>query len=675
MKKVFLFIWILIAAIALVGCSTTGGETVDILGIEISAENNLQTLKIGQTLQLNAQVYPTYVNQKFRWSTSDSYVAKVDKNGLVTAVGGGNVEITATYIDLPSVSQKYLIIVDGEKLEVAPEAIEVTAKSGTTCKVGETIRLSANVFPEAASQKVVWLSSDETIATVTRGVVKPLQEGEVVISCYPEGYENIITTITLTFEKADDPIYSNNWSEMEYTSHETYMSAEDGTAMKVSGVVTHVNPISKDKVSYFIQNGKDGFYIYSQDNTLFPVELGMSVELGGFKKTYRGLCELVDVEYFEELESPLSYEITDVNELNVSSQEVMGEYQCSFVTATAILNSVTTSTKSYNFTALVNGVEATFRVDTNYSSAEEIADINALLQIVGEGAEFKFTGLIIAYSTSDVTPQILIVNKSCLDFGEISDDELLQAAMSKVEITKAVGFSNDTIDLPTSLEGFDVVISWDTASDLIDCTTGNVTHKSVDETVTLVATFTLNGKSVQKEYFVLIEAKDDKVYETLVTLDLEDALSPNSWGNSETKPGYTEGIVELGTPKHKWILRNALIACATNDKYNGTLAIRAQGSNTASETGRIEILESGEYNVVEFAACVYGNDALGIKVRVEYTFDDGTTWEVSDNVITLNNTLLETFRIKLPEGAKRVAIVIVEGTGKRVNFDDIKLMK
>ena len=675
MKKGFLFIWIIIAAIALVGC-TVNGEPISVDGIEITSEENVHNLKLGETLQLNALVYPTYITQKFIWSTSNEYVATVNENGLVTAVGGGNVEITATYANLTTVSQKYLIIVDGEKLEVAPTSIEVVSKDNvTTCKVGETIRLTANVFPEDASQKVVWVSSDETIATVTRGVVKPIQVGEVVISAYPNGYENMVDSITLTFEEADEPVYSNDWKTIEYATHEEFMSVADETPLKVSGVVTHINPISKDKVSYFVQNGKDGYYVYSQDNTLFPVELGMSVEIGGFKKTYRGLCEIVNVEYFEELEEPIEYVVSDVNDLDVSKQEVMGEYQCSFVTATAVLDQVTTSTKAYNFTATVNGVLATLRVDPSYSSAEDIAAINALLNVVKEGAEFKFTALVIAYSQSDVTPQLLIVNEKDLDFGEISDEELLQAAAGKLDVTKAVGFSIDTIDLPTSLEGFDVVISWDTASDLIDCATGKVTHKNENETATLVATLTLNGKTIQLEFDVLIEAKDEKVYETIATLDLEDALPANSWGNSETKTGYAEGIVELGTPKHKWMLRNALIAAATNDKYNGTFSIRAQVNSTAETTARIEILEADEYNIVEFAACIYGNDAVGTKVRIEYTFDDGATWEASDNVITLNNTTFEVFRVKLPEGAKRIAIVLVEGSGKRVNFDDIKLMK
>jgi hypothetical protein len=506
-------------------------------------------------------------------------------------------------------------------------------------------------------------------------MVRPLKEGEVEISVYPNGYENIVDTIKLTFEKADDPIYSTNWNEMEFASHDLFMECDDETPLKIKGVVTHINPSSNDKVSYFVQNGSEGFYIYSQDTTQMPVELGKSYEIGGFKKTYRGLSELTNVEYFVELEEEIKYQVNNVEGLDVSSQEVMGAYQCSFVTGKAVLGNVTVGTKAYNFTATVNGVEATFRVDPTYADDEQFAAINSLLQIVAEGTEFTYTGVVIAYSSSEVTPQILILNEKDLNFGEISDEDLLKAASGKLDIVTSIGFAVNTIDLPTTIEGFDCEVIWDTDSELIDPATGVVKHGQVDERVTVIATIVLNGKSVQKEFFVTVEALDEKVYETLVSLDLEDALAPNSWGNSETKPSYAAAVVELGTPKAKWLLQNALIACTNNDKYNGSLGIRAQVRDSAAETARIEIMESGEYNVVEFAACIYGNDVLGTKIRIEYTFNDGATWEASENIITVNNTVLETFRVKLPEGAKRVAIVLVEGSGRRVNFDDIKLMK
>ena len=141
------------------------------------------------------------------------------------------------------------------------------------------------------------------------------------------------------------------------------------------------------------------------------------------------------------------------------------------------------------------------------------------------------------------------------------------------------------------------------------------------------------------------------------------------------KSGYAEGTVSLGTPKATWMLRNALIAAATNDIYDGTMSIRAQAGKSKEETARIEIQQDGMYNVVEFATAVYGNDAKGIQIIIEYSTDSGKTWVAAEEVITVDSKTLETYRIKLPEGNKRVAIVVVENSGRRVNIDNIKLMK
>ena len=296
MKKIFLFFGILLAAFVIVGCSS--GQTSEaILGMEITAEDDAHTIFVGEQLQLTAQIYPSSLSQKFKWSSSNTDVVKVNEEGLVTAIREGRAEVTAAYASYPKVSQKYLIIVEEEVIEILPTSITVASRTGaTSCKVGETIRLSATVNPANASQKVTWVSSDESVATVTRGVVRPLKEGEVTITVYPNGYEDITASITLTFEKGDDPVYTSNWNEMEYTTHEQYMECADETPIKVKGVVTHINPISKDKVSYFVQDGENGYYIYSQDNLAMPVELGKVYEIGGFKKTYRGLSEIMNVE-------------------------------------------------------------------------------------------------------------------------------------------------------------------------------------------------------------------------------------------------------------------------------------------------------------------------------------------------------------------------------------------
>ena len=70
MKKFLLFVWMLLAAITLVSC-TTDGEPIQVLGMEITSNENVHSLNVGETLQLNAKVYPTTINQTVTWSTSD----------------------------------------------------------------------------------------------------------------------------------------------------------------------------------------------------------------------------------------------------------------------------------------------------------------------------------------------------------------------------------------------------------------------------------------------------------------------------------------------------------------------------------------------------------------------------------------------------------------------------
>lgn len=645
MKKLLMIFSLLMILFLTTGCIYISPEVGMIQGIVISSQDNVRTIKEKETVQLTAKVYPETADQTVYWSSYENDIAVVNQEGLVTGISKGYVNIVATSIADATIKQTFTIIVE-EALEevINPESIKITAKDDkTTCKVGETISLSAVVSPKDANQSVTWTSSDPTIATVTRGVVTPLKEGTVVITANAKGFNDV----------------------------------KDETPLKVKGVVTHISPISENTVTYVIQNGTEGYYIYAQNNLSFPVELGKVYEVGGFKKYYRGLNEIVDVEYCKAIDENVTYMVNKIDSSNPSDLEAMSPYHASFVTGKATFNNASISdTKAYSFYANVNGYETTLRVDPSYMTSEEFVEINKKVAIAVAGMEFEFTGIMSAFGYGTPSPQILIVKASDLVFAELSDEELLAAASTTLTIPTSISFSVNEIELPTTISGFDdVSVSWESNSELINVETGVVTHGVENITVTLTATLSVGTTTYEKSFEVVVFAADNTNYEVLVSLDLEDAAAPNQWGNSETKSGYAEGIVQLGTPKATWLLRNALIAAATNDKYDGTLGIRAKSGKTAAETGRIEIQQDGEYNVVEFATAIYGSDTTGVQIKIEYSLDSGATWATSEEVITVSSSTLETYRIKLPEGIKRVAIVIIENTGNRVNIDNIKLMK
>lgn len=672
MKKIFLLIGFFLLSLACTSCAT------EVVGITISSQDNLRTVAVGKTLQLSAVVYPEGADQSVVWTTEDGSIATVDDKGLVLGVSMGKTNIIATSKVNSNVSQSFsLIVEDGEEVTVNPESITISSANGTSLKAGEKLVLTATVLPQGASQNVTWSTSDASIATVSRGEVSGLKEGEVVITAACKNFPEITSTITLTVTAPARPEVSADWAEMSFSSHNDYVSCEDDTKIKIKGVVTHVTPIKENLVNYFIQNGNDGYYVYGQDAILYPVEAGKVYEVGGYKKYYRGLNEIVNVAYCVESTDSVTFNYISLNDKNPSSLDGMKVYQGAYVTGDAsFVSGSVNEEKAYSLTVKVNNVSTTLRVDPSYMSVEEFAAINAKLKGIVAGTELSFKGFMTAFGYGTPANQIQVVKASDVELAAVSDEDVLNASLESLVIDTMVGFSKNTITLPTSIDGFDgIVVSWASDSSSINVTTGAVTHCESSVEVTLTATLKLNETTITKQFIVTVAALDNKTYTTLVSFDLEDAAPANQYGCSDTKPGYAEGNVTLGTPKYSWLLRNALIANSSSDKFEGTMGIRAKAGSTAENTARIEVLTAGEYNVVEFAAAVYGNHQLGTKIQIEYTTDNGATWQVAETVITLNSHAIETFRVFLPEGVKRVAIVVVENSGKTVNIDSIKLMK
>lgn len=674
MKKLLVFFSLVLVLFSVAGCK---GK---VKGITIASENNVRTIEVNKTLQLTAKVYPEKAKQEVIWTSSDANVAIVSETGLVTAVTKGNVEIIATSAKNGKIKQTFALIIEEAKPEeVNPESITLTTENNvTTCKAGESIRVIATVLPAEANQSVEWSVSNSEVATVNRGIVTALKEGTVEVKATAKNNDSVFATITLTFEPSDGPATTIDWENTEYSSHELYLTAEADTPLKVKGVVVYVGSVADDNtVNYVIQNGTTGYYVYKQNVIDFPIEVGKVYEVGGFKKYYQGLNEIINVEHFVELNEEITYTVNSLEGLNPTDLKAMEPFHAAFVSGKGtFISAAVNDAKAYNFTATVNGFETTLRVDPANMSAEEFAKINQKLKAAVAGAEFNFVGYMSAYGYGTPKTQIQIVKADDLGFAELSDKEFLDAAAEALNISKSIAYSVTDIDLPQTVDGFTgVVVEWTSNNEAINVLNGAVSHGSENVTVTLTAKVTYNGEETEVAFEVVVFALDTTEYEVVASLDLEDASLENSYGNSATKPSYAAAVVNLGTPKANWLLRNALISSTSNDRFEGIYSIRAQSNTTAEETARIEIQEDGEYNVVEFAVATYGNDAHGAQIKIEYSTDSGATWTAAAEIITVESTTLQTYRIKLPEGVKRVAIVVVENTGRRVNFDNIKLMK
>ena len=153
-----------------------------ILPQSITLSSESESIFIGETVQLTATVMPENTTDKtVTWASENENIATVDENGLVTAVGVGECDVTAT---CQVVSATCHITVK----PILPQSITLSSESESIF-IGETVQLTATVLPENTTDKTVtWTSSDESIATVDEnGLVTAVALGECDITATCQG--------------------------------------------------------------------------------------------------------------------------------------------------------------------------------------------------------------------------------------------------------------------------------------------------------------------------------------------------------------------------------------------------------------------------------------------------------------------------------------------------------
>ncbi|WP_010168305.1 Ig-like domain-containing protein [Candidatus Epulonipiscium viviparus] len=148
--------------------------TIDILNDKIN-------MSVGTTAQLDVKTSPANLQDDINYYTSNAYVAKVDDNGVVTAVTEGEATITARSASDLFVITSANITVGDDRNQRNIEFADVAKES--TVAVGNTINLAEYAeFTNVTAGEVEWKSSKKAIATVSsNGVVTAHQPGRVNI--------------------------------------------------------------------------------------------------------------------------------------------------------------------------------------------------------------------------------------------------------------------------------------------------------------------------------------------------------------------------------------------------------------------------------------------------------------------------------------------------------------
>lgn len=209
---------------------------------EIVLNYTALTLKIGNSQQLTATVYPeNTTNKNVTWQTNSPEIATVE-NGLVTAISAGDATITVTNGNQSAIC----------KLTVEPILVEqvILQESSITVNVGDTYVLSANILPENATDKTIqWESLNNDIVTVSGGIVKGIAPGSTTV-IVSSGLGNASCSISVIQPAASIVLNEN---QLELFVGDTYDLIETVTPANTTDIVTWSS--SNNSVATVNENG------------------------------------------------------------------------------------------------------------------------------------------------------------------------------------------------------------------------------------------------------------------------------------------------------------------------------------------------------------------------------------------------------------------------------------
>ncbi len=177
-------------------------------------------IPVGQTEELTAKFSPVDPeNANVTWKSDNETVAKVDENGVVTAIAEGVANITVTTED------------GGYTATCAVNVVAATAVTGVTVDntaleltVGDVKTINATVSPDNATTKdVIWTTTNASVATVTaNGSITALTPGTVTITATTkDGAKTATCTVTVNAIAATAVVIDVNAATMKVMDEET----------------------------------------------------------------------------------------------------------------------------------------------------------------------------------------------------------------------------------------------------------------------------------------------------------------------------------------------------------------------------------------------------------------------------------------------------------------------
>lgn len=230
-------------------------EAASLKAKKIVLNSKSESLIVGKSVTLKvAKVSPTTASKKVTWKSSNTKIAKVNKNGKVTAVAAGKATITA-------VSKTDKKIKATCKIQVYPQGTKakklVLNKTSVKMVQGKKLTLKVSkVAPIGANKKVTWTSSKKSVATVnSKGKVTAKKAGTAVIKAISVDNKKVVAKCKVKVYAKTIKLENNG---MEY--YERKVGDEFTVSAEVTSPVSGASPVtwksSNSKIAKVTSKGK-----------------------------------------------------------------------------------------------------------------------------------------------------------------------------------------------------------------------------------------------------------------------------------------------------------------------------------------------------------------------------------------------------------------------------------
>ena len=251
---------------------------------------------------LKATVAPdNATNKTVTWKSSNTDVATVDEDGVVTFVGGGTATITATATNGTTDAADDKTATCTVTVTVAVTSVTLS-KDKLAMTIGEDDEtLTATVKPDDATDATVtWSSDKETVATVADGVVHAVAVGTAIITakagdktatCTVTVNNLLSTPLTLKALTAGTIVVTNPQPGMQYS-----LNGGAKTTMTATTTIPATGSLAiGDKVAFYGDGTSITAYYFNDSNNGNDTKIaGGTAEV----KAYGNIMSLIDEENF-----------------------------------------------------------------------------------------------------------------------------------------------------------------------------------------------------------------------------------------------------------------------------------------------------------------------------------------------------------------------------------------